>query len=118
MISPRALHWEICLRETTKEREHESRGGRSAGRISLLTLGLWMVGGTLLAARSYFVEEILFFLSALAVLFALVAGFLLLLILLQEVGRWSVGYFGRRQKPISCQGIKIPICNVVHHQGH
>ena len=108
------------MRETTKEREHESRGGRSAGRISLLTLGLWMVGGTLLAARSYFVEEILFFLSALAVLFALVAGFLLLLILLQEVGRWSVGYLvGRRQKPIFVPGeSSIPICNVVHEQGH
>ena len=79
-----------------------------------------MVGGTLLAARSYFVEELLFFLSALAVLFALVAGFLLLLILLQEVGRWSVGYLvGGRQKPIFVPGeSSIPISNVVHEQGH
>ena len=79
-----------------------------------------MVGGTLLAARSYFVGELLFFLSALAVLFALVAGVLLLLILLQEVGRWSVGYLvGGRQKPIFVQGeSSIPISNVVHEQGH
>lgn len=81
-----------------------------------------MVGGTLLAARSYFVEELLFFLSALAVLFALVAGVLLLLILLQEVGRWSVGYLvgGRqKQKPIFVPGeSSIPISNVVHEQGH
>jgi len=60
------------------------------GKTSFLAIGLSIVGAILLATRFYFVRELLIFLAALAVLFALGTGTVLLLVLLQEGGRWSV----------------------------
>jgi hypothetical protein len=78
------------LRTATIVNTKETRQGGSTDQVSLLTVGLSAAGGILLATKIYFVRELLFFLAALAVLFAVGAGALLLCVLLQEGLRWSV----------------------------
>lgn len=77
------------MRTATIVNTKETRQGGSADQVSLLTVGL-SAGAILLATKIYFVRELLFFLAALAVLFAVGAGALLLCVLLQEGLRWSV----------------------------
>jgi len=64
------------------------RGG-SFGRVSFLTVGVSVGGSILLATKVYFVSELLVILVALALLFAVATGALLLLVVLQEGVRWS-----------------------------
>jgi hypothetical protein len=68
----------------------EARQGGSSRKAPFLTVGLPAAGAILLATKIYFLSELLFFLAALAVLFAVGAGALLLCVLLQEGLRWSV----------------------------
>jgi hypothetical protein len=59
----------------------------------------------LLATRIYFVRELLVFLAALAVLFAVGTGAVLLLILLQEGERWTVRQIiAAKQRTVSLRG--------------
>jgi len=74
---------------TSVNAQNNPRGG-SFGRPSFLTVGLSVAGVMLLATRVYFVAELTVILVALAVLFAVGTGALLLLVLFQEGACWSV----------------------------
>jgi hypothetical protein len=78
------------------------------GETSFLALGLSIAAAILLATRFYFVRELLIFLAALAVLFAVGTGAVLLLVLLQEGERWSVRQIiATKQRIISLRACSI-----------
>jgi hypothetical protein len=55
-----------------------------------LLYGLGIVGAILLAAKFYFLSELLVLLALMAILFLVGTGVLLFIVLLQEAGRWSL----------------------------
>jgi hypothetical protein len=75
---------------TTSAAAKEAYRDGIPGETSFLAIGLSIAAAILLAARIYFVRELLVLLAALAVLFAVGTGAVLLLVLLQEAARWSV----------------------------
>ena len=86
---------ESCVREkdlhsATTARAKESRPDTSSGKTSFVIVGLSIAGVMLLATKVYFIAELTVILLALAVLFTLGAGALLLLLLLQEGACWGV----------------------------
>ena len=78
------------MRTATSVNTKRLRRGDSADEVSLLAIGLSFAGVILLATKVYFVSELLVLLVALAVLFSLGTGVLILVVLVQESGRWSV----------------------------
>jgi hypothetical protein len=84
------------------------------GKTSFVVTGLSIAAAILLATRIYFVRELLVLLAALAVLFAIGTGAVILLVLLQEGERWSVRQIiNAKQRIISLRGGAIfPISKV------
>jgi hypothetical protein len=80
------------------------RGG-SSRKARFLTIGLPAAGAILFTTRFYFVSELLVSLAALAVLFSVGTGVLILVVLVQECGRWSVCKFiEAKQKSMLLRG--------------
>ena len=73
---------------TAPSQEKQTKANSLAGQFSFLTVGLTVTG--LLAIRFYFVRELLTIFATMAVLFAGGTVGLLLLVVLQEIGRWIV----------------------------
>ena len=67
--------------------EIQARG--VARQFSMSGVRLLLAGTALLATRFYFVKELLFFLAALAILFAAGTAICLLVVVGHEGGRWS-----------------------------
>lgn len=88
------------------------------GKTPFLAVGLSVTGAILLAIRFYFVRELLILLAALAVLFAVGTGAVLLVVLLKEGERWSVRQIiEAKQRTIMLQGgpsFQIPVLTTVN----
>lgn len=80
-----------------------------ARKISILAVWLSLPGVALLAAKPYFVEELLLFLAALAILFAVGTAICLLIIVVHEGGRWSVRKFNeaKQSRVLSSGGLIV-----------
>jgi hypothetical protein len=96
-------------------RVHDKETWRSgsARPVSMLTFELLAAGSVLLATRVYFLSELLVVLSALAALFLAGTAFLILVILVQESGRWGVRKFNdaKRAKALSLKTYKETLPN-------
>jgi hypothetical protein len=108
------------LQAPPKEMAILARGSGTSGAASVLAFGISVAGVMLLATRIYFVEELVVFLIALAVLFALGAGFVLLAIVFHEVVRWSFGQIVgvKERSSLPRENAHIPSPNVIQQHGH
>jgi len=80
-----------------------------ARQLSELAVWLSLPGVALLATKPYFVEELLLFLAALAILFAVGTAICLLIVVVHEGGRWSVSKFNevKQAKVLSPGGLIV-----------
>jgi hypothetical protein len=71
----------------------ETQPNGPTAKVSRLIMGLLVATAAMLAIRVYFVTELLVVWAAFVVMFSAVTGSLILLVLIQECGRWSVRKF-------------------------
>jgi hypothetical protein len=69
-----------------------------ARQLSKLTVWLSLPGVALLATKPYFAEELLLFLAAFAILFAVGTAICLLIVVVHEGGRWSACKFNEAKQ--------------------
>ena len=96
----RVLRRENVLLTTASAAFQVAHRGGMPGETSFLSIGLSIAAAILLATKFYFVRELLLILAALAVLFAVGTGAVLLLVLLQEGARWSIQHIVEAKRRI------------------
>jgi hypothetical protein len=70
--------------------DKEVRRGGSSGKVAPLTVVLSVTGAIFLATKIYFVSELLVLLAALAVLFSIGTGIVILFVVVHECSKWGV----------------------------
>jgi hypothetical protein len=95
------------MNASTRVPDKESQPNSSGEQVSILTVGLSVAGAVLLGTRFHFVEELLLFLAALAVLLAVGTAICLLIVVVDEGGRRIVCKFNeaKRAKALSLGGV-------------
>lgn len=77
----------MSVSPTSQDQKTKANG--SAVQIRWLAFGLSVTGTVLLTANFYFIRELLTILGALAILFVVGTAGLVLLVVIQEIGKWA-----------------------------